>query len=178
MGFDMNKLQEIKRDNLMQKSFQDSRIESAFNIYNSQILSYIDSETFEELLQSILEGLMRNNQSDYDGEDYKFNYYHKYKMRLMDDNHVYLHLYTFVQNHGNYLITLSFDELVVPNQEAYSKVVKFFYKNISRYMREIDDRVFEKFKDLGLKAIPCDKEELNHQNGVEIYELFNGYIFV
>ena len=35
-----------------------------------------------------------------------------------------------------------------------------------------------KFKDLGLKAIPCDKEEINHQNGVEIYELFNGYIFV
>jgi hypothetical protein len=96
----------------------------------------------------------------------------------MDDNHVYLHLYTFVQNHGNYLITLSFDELVVPNKEEYSKVVKFFYRNISRYMREIDDRVFEKFKNLGLKAIPCDKEEINHQNGVEIYELFNGYIFV
>lgn len=178
MGFDLDKIQQIKNEKLQSRQVFDSNINNAFAILTSKVLSYISSEDFENRLQAILEQMFQDNRIYFD-DDNKAILLYNHQLSI-DNNvsHVIIRFYTHFQSSGRYLIDVSFNELKLNIPVDYEKVVKYFDDNVRQIIYEIDNKFSEQLSSLNVKTISYKHEDTSRNVDKVVYNATDGKVII
>ena len=177
MGFDINKLKQIKNQNIRNSQTFGSIVRNAFGITNSKVLSFINSEEFENNLQEILEEKL-TNMSIYDNDNKaRFEYSIQYSLNNCID-HADINVRVGIMSSSKPIVNISVNDLKLPTQSDYEKVVKYFDDNVPELTHEINARLDEKFTELKVQSLMCKETELSRNRDVVTYVAWNGLILI
>lgn len=177
MGFDINKLQQIKNQNIQDNQTFESIVRNAFAITNSKVLSFISSEEFENNLQEILEEKLTNMSIYDDDNKARFDYSIQYQLNNYID-HADINVRIGISTSSKPIVNISVNDLKLSNKLDYEKVVKYFDDNIQELTHEINARLDEKFTDLKIQSIMCKETELSRNRDLVTYVAWNGLILI
>ena len=177
MGFDINKLHQIKNQNIQANQTFESIVRNAFAITNSKVLSFISSEEFENNLQEVLEEKL-TNMSIYDKDNKaRFEYSIQYSLNNCID-HTDINVRVGIMSSSKSIVNVTVSDLKLQNQLDYEKVVKYFDDNAPELTHEINARLDEKFTDLKIQSLMCKETELSRNRDVVTYVAWNGLILI